>query len=80
MFHVKPRKKKACSRCRKPFQKNDLNSDPFKLVLAYATGGADPIFGKILESGAGCDPAIRVANGRIIFITTYRAYVFSHLQ
>ncbi len=55
-----------------------FRSDSFELVFADATGGANPVSGYIFKSGAWSNAAVRVANSRVIFVTTHSADVLSH--
>ena len=48
----------------------------FKGALVKAADGADEIFGKVFEGGAGGDAVIGVAGGLVVFVAADLAYVF----
>ena len=51
--------------------------DRAESILAKATGGANPILRYILPRGTGSNAVVRIANRRIIHITT-GAFILLH--
>lgn len=49
-----------------------------EIILAYAADRAHPIFGNVLESGAGGNAAVGIAFGRIVYEAANLADVFVH--
>ena len=50
-----------------------------ELVLTYAAGGANPVFGEVCKCGAGSDAVVRIANCGVILITADVTYVLFHV-
>ena len=50
----------------------------FEISFGSAADGADPVFGDVFESGSGSDTGIRIANSRVVFISTEVADILFH--
>ena len=50
----------------------------FEIGFGSAADGADPVFGNIFESGSWSDTGIRIANSRVVFISTEVADILFH--
>ena len=55
-----------------------LRLSGLEVLLAYTANGANPILRDILESCAGCDSAIGIADFGVIFVAANSANILLH--
>jgi hypothetical protein len=64
----------------KRFKNKPYSIKHFESILAGSTDRANPVFGKIFESGPGYYPGIGITVSRIVHITTDVANIFFHFN
>jgi hypothetical protein len=62
------------------FKKKPYSIKHFESILAGSADRANPVFGKIFESGSGYYPGIGITVSRIVHITADVAYMFFHFN